>query len=137
MATMLMIGVVNVYLFKNYFGTTNALSIVGFIQTATVFIAMPIIKPAVARFGKKEIGSARLLIAAIACLSLYVLPDVSVTLFVFVTDVTDYHEYLTGMREDGTVYAVYSFSRKIGQALAGGLVGFAITAVGYDATKVT
>ena len=156
MATMLMIGVVNVYLFKNYFGTTAALSIVGFIQTATVFIAMPIIEPAVARFGKKEIGSAGLLIAAVAYLSLYVLPGVSVTLFVsltavgmfgmnifnmitwaFVTDVTDYHEYLTGMREDGTVYSIYSFSRKIGQALAGGLAGFAITAVGYDVTKGT
>ncbi|WP_087974939.1 MFS transporter [Oceanobacillus rekensis] len=156
MTTMMMIGVVNIYLFKNYFGTTVALSIVGFIQTATVFIAIPIITPAVMRFGKKEIGSAGLLIASVAYLLLYLLPDVSVTLFVmltavgmfgmnlfniitwaFVTDVADYHEYITGMREDGTVYSIYSFSRKIGQALAGGLAGFAITVVGYDATRGT
>lgn len=155
MATMLMIGVVNVYLFKDYFGTTSALSIVGFLQTAVSFLAMPIINPAVARFGKKEIASAGLLLTSLAYMLLFILPNVSVTLFItltaigmfgmsifnlitwaFVTDVTDYHEYLTGMREDGTVYSVYSFSRKVGQALAGGLSGFAITLVGYDATKV-
>ena len=154
MATMLMIGVVYVYLFKNYFGTTAALSLVGFIQTAVVFVAIPIINPAVIRFGKKGVASAGLFITSGIYILLYVLPDVSVTLFValtaigmfgmnifnlitwaFVTDVTDYHEYITGMREDGTVYSVYSFSRKIGQALAGGLSGFAITAVGYDAAR--
>ena len=43
-----------------------------------------------------------------------------------ITDIIDYQEVLTGKRDDGTIYAVYSFSRKIGQALAGGLGGFAI-----------
>lgn len=156
MLTMLMIGSVNVYLFKNYFGSTVALSIVGFIQTATAFLAMPFIKPTVARFGKKEVGSVGLLLASLAYLLLFALPDVSVSLFLvltavgmfgmnafnliiwaFVTDVIDYHEYLTDMREDGTVYSIYSFARKIGQAAAAGLAGFAITAVGYDATSTT
>ena len=39
---------------------------------------------------------------------------------------------MTRQRDDGTVYAVYSFARKIGQALAGGLSGFALGAIGYD-----
>ena len=30
-----------------------------------------------------------------------------------------------------SVYAVYSFARKVGQALAGGLGGFVLTAIGY------
>ena len=82
---------------------------------------------------------------------LYILPDLNVTAFIavlavamlgygtfnlviwaFVTDVIDYHEYLTGLREDGTVYAIYSMARKIGQALAGGIGGVAIAAVGYN-----
>src|SRR5699024_394006 len=128
----------------------------GFIQTATVFLGMPIIKPLVAKFGKKEVGSVGLLIASVGYLLLYILPSVPLLLFIvltavgmfgmnsfnliiwaFVTDVTDYHEYLTGMREDGTVYSIYSFARKVGQALAGGLAGFAIAAVGYDQTKTT
>lgn len=37
----------------------------------------------------------------------------------------------TGNREDGTVYAVYSFARKLGQALAGGVGGLVLTVIGY------
>ena len=59
----------------------------------------------------------------------------NIVVWAFVTDVIDYHEYLTGLREDGTVYSIYSFARKVGQALAGGLGGIAIAAVGYDATR--
>ncbi|HVI20845.1 MAG TPA: MFS transporter, partial [Bacillus sp. (in: firmicutes)] len=85
---------------------------------------------------------------------LYFLPNLSTTQFIslltiamfgyaffnlviwaFVTDVIDYHEYLTGLREDGTVYSIYSFARKVGQAIAGGVGGIAIATVGYDATR--
>ena len=53
-------------------------------------------------------------------------------IWAFVTDVIDYHEFLTGLREDATVYSIYSFARKVGQAIAGGLGGIAIAAVGYN-----
>jgi len=49
-----------------------------------------------------------------------------------ITDIIDYQEVLTGKRDDATIYAVYSFSRKIGQALAGGLGGFALSFIGYN-----
>ena len=52
-------------------------------------------------------------------------------IWAFITDIIDYQEVNTGKREDGTVYAVYSFARKVGQALAGGAGGFALTAIGY------
>jgi glycoside/pentoside/hexuronide:cation symporter, GPH family len=155
MVTVLLIGTVNVYLFKDYFGSTTALSVIGFVQTAAVLIAMPMINPLVKRFGKKAVGSSGMLLAAAAYLLLYILPNVNVTTFIvlsgvglfasyglfnliiwaFVTDVIDYHEFLTGLREDGTVYSIYSFARKIGQAVAGGIGGFAIAAIGYDSAK--
>ncbi|WP_211746133.1 MFS transporter [Paenibacillus sp. Marseille-Q4541] len=153
MACFMLIGAVNIYLFKDYFGSATALSLVGLIQTVTVFIAMPLVKPLVARFGKKEIAAAGLLLSAAVYALLYFISDLSVNQFIgimavaqfgyaffnlviwaFVTDVIDYHEYITGLREDGTVYSVYSFARKVGQAIAGGLGGFAISAVGYNAT---
>ena len=59
----------------------------------------------------------------------------NLVIWAFVTDVIDYHEYLTGLREDGTVYSIYSFARKVGQAIAGGVGGFAIAAVGYDSAR--
>ena len=35
-------------------------------------------------------------------------------------------------RDDGTVYAIYSFFRKVGQALATGLGGFVLALIGYQ-----
>lgn len=147
----MLIGAVNVYLFKDYFGAATALSLVGILQTFTIFLAMPLVKPLVAKFGKKETVSAGLLLSTSVYALLFFVPDVGVNQFIgimavgqfgyaffnliiwaFVTDVIDYHEYLTGLREDGTVYSVYSFSRKVGQAIAGGLGGIAISAVGYN-----
>ena len=48
MTNNMLIGTVNVYLFKDYFENTAALSIVGFVQTVAVFVAMPLVKPLVA-----------------------------------------------------------------------------------------
>jgi len=154
MTNNMFIGTVNVYLFKDYFRSAAALSVFGFAQTAATFAAMPLIKPLVSRYGKKEISSFGLLLSAIAYFALFFLKDLSGMQFVaiatvglfgvaffntvvwaFVTDVIDYHELVTGLREDGTVYSIYSFARKVGQAIAGGLGGFAIGAIGYNAAN--
>ncbi len=152
MIVFMLIGTVNVYLFKDYFQSSGSLAMVGLLQSLAVFVAMPFINPLVKKFGKKEVASTGLLLASVVYAVLYFLPGLTATAFVailaiamlgygvfnlvvwaFVTDVIDYHEYLTGLREDGTVYAIYSMARKIGQAVAGGIGGFAIGAVGYQA----
>ena len=53
-------------------------------------------------------------------------------IWAIIVDVIDYNEITTGKRDDGTIYGMYSFSRKIGQALAGGLGGFVLTFIGYN-----
>jgi glycoside/pentoside/hexuronide:cation symporter, GPH family len=151
MVVLMLIGTVNVYLFKDYFGSAKALSLVGLLQSGAVFVMAPFIQKLVKKFGKKEVASTGILLAAVVYGILYILPDLNVSAFItlltvamlgygtfnlviwaFVTDVIDYHEYLTGLREDGTVYAIYSMARKIGQAVAGGVGGAAIAAVGYN-----
>ena len=153
MINLMLIGAVNVYLFKDYFGSAKALSIVGLIQAGAVFVMAPFIQKLVKKFGKKEVASIGILVAGIVYLILYLLPNLSATQFIgllaiallgygafnlviwaFVTDIIDYHEYLTGLREDGTIYAIYSMARKIGQAVAGGVGATAIAAVGYNST---
>ena len=59
MMNMMLVGAVNVYLFKDYFNSAASLSIVGIIQTVTAFVAIPLAKPLVAKFGKKEIACSR------------------------------------------------------------------------------
>lgn len=49
-----------------------------------------------------------------------------------ITDVIDDAELKNGIREDGSVYALYSFARKVGQALSAGLSGFLLSAIGYS-----
>ncbi|MCO0600795.1 hypothetical protein NGI46_26105 [Peribacillus butanolivorans] len=53
MCTML-IGAINVYLFKDYFSNASALSLIGFVQTAAVFVAMPIANHALLNLVKKK-----------------------------------------------------------------------------------
>ena len=147
---------VNTYLFKDYFGNAAALSIVGLVQMGTMFLIVPLVKPLAAKFGKREISVVGMAIASILYIVLFFLKCISTTPFIvvtavamvatgfysfvawaFISDVIDYHEYLTSLREDATVYSVISMSRKVGQAIAGGIGGVAIAAVGYDATVGT
>lgn len=153
MVNMMLVGTVNTYLFKNYFSDTTMLSVIGFVQAAAVFLATPMVKPLVQRFGKKELASVGMALAGLVYLILYFCKDISSLGFVavsaiglfamgffnlvvwaFVTDVIDYHEYLTSLREDATVYSIYSMARKVGQAIAGGVGGYALAAVGYNST---
>ena len=49
-----------------------------------------------------------------------------------ITDVIDDAELRFGRREDGTIYAMYSFARKLGQAASAGLTGALLSAIGYS-----
>lgn len=61
----------------------------------------------------------------------------SMVSWALITDVIDYSEIQTGRREDGTVYALYSFARKLGQAASAGLSGLLLEAIGYSAATRT
>ena len=52
-------------------------------------------------------------------------------IWAFVSDVIDDQEVRTGKREDGTIYAVCSFARKLGQAIASALGGWSLGWIGY------
>lgn len=47
-------------------------------------------------------------------------------------DVIDYHELRTGKREEGMAYAFFSFTRKLGQTLAGVGLNVLLAAIKYD-----
>lgn len=146
----LMVQSMNNYLFAEWFKNTKALSVVGFIGLPTTLILATVTGRITERFGKKEAGVVGMLFTGIIFLLLFAFKVYNPWIFVgvtfianfgmyyfnmviwaYITDVIDYQEVKTGSREDGTVYGVYSFARKIGQALAGGLSGFALSAIGY------
>ena len=57
-------------------------------------------------------------------------------IWAMITDVIDDAEVKNKVREDGTVYSLYSFARKLGQALSSGLVGTILAAIGYQAEQI-
>ena len=66
--------------------------------------------------------------AAFICLGFF-----NTIIWAMITDVIDDSEVRNGIREDGTIYAVYSFARKLGQAFSSGLTGGLLTMIGYSA----
>ena len=107
------------------------------------------------KFGKRECGVAGMLLSGILYVVIGILHVTQVWVFIglvfvamigmtfftmqcfaLVTDVIDDKEVITGKRDDGTIYGIYSFSRKIGQALAGGMGGWALALIGYEELAV-
>src|SRR5690606_4947511 len=85
MVNTMLISTVNAYLFKDYFGDTTALSAIGFVQAAATFLAFPLVKPLVARYGKKELASAGMAIAGAVYFLLYFLSGISAIEFVIIS----------------------------------------------------
>ncbi|MFI8947290.1 MFS transporter [Streptomyces sp. NPDC053750] len=54
-----------------------------------------------------------------------------------VSDTVDHHETLTGRRDEGLLYAGYSFATKVGTALGGSLFAWALAWGGYRADHVS
>ncbi|MGA8047633.1 MAG: glycoside-pentoside-hexuronide (GPH):cation symporter [Dermatophilaceae bacterium] len=52
-------------------------------------------------------------------------------------DTVEFGEWKTGARTEGTTYAVFSFTRKMGQAVGGFIGGIALTIAGFSAARAS
>lgn len=138
------------YVFPNYYGNAKIQSLSVVMMGGGMIIAAVIAKPLAKKFGKAEISVASNMVAGIVCFLLYFIRPQNVWVYValqflcwfglgifsmvvwaLITDVIDYSEIKNGIREDGSVYALYSFARKLGQALTSGLSGTLLSMIGY------
>ena len=141
---------INNYIFKDYFNNTAGLSALNAAGFAPALILAPLAVPLTSKFGKKEIGIAASLMGTLAFVLLFVMRTDNMWLYVivnvlgslgfglfnliiwaFISDIIDDQEVRTGTREDGTIYAVCSFSRKIGQAIASAMGAWSLSLIGY------
>lgn len=139
------------YIFPNYYGNVGAQSASTFVMLGSMVVAATIAKPLSKKFGKAEISVASNIVAAVICILLFAIRPKNVWIYVLlssaswlglgvfamvswalITDVIDDAELRNGRREDGSIYAIYSFSRKIGQAASAGLTGALLSAIGYS-----
>lgn len=141
------------YLFNDYFHNDKAMSVALLFNYGTVIALAPFASMLTKRFGKKEASVGALLFSSVMYLLMFFIHVTNpwlylVLLFIatlgaglfnlmiwaFITDVIDYHQFTTGLREDGTVYGVNSFARKLGQAGAGAIGGFLLSLIGYQSS---
>ena len=141
---------INNYIFKDYFGDTMGLSVMNAAGFAPALILAPCAVPLTRKVGKKELGIIAAAMGTVAFGALFIMRTTNMWLYTiinivgllgfglfnliiwaFVSDVIDDQEVRTGNREDGTIYAVCSFARKLGQAIASALGGWALGWIGY------
>ena len=140
------------YVFPNYYRNVTAQSMSTLAMLGGIIVAAILAKPLSRKFGKAEISIVSNLFAAAVGVILFFLRPRNVWVFValqclcwlglgvfsmicwaLITDVIDDAEIRNDIREDGSVYALYSFARKVGQAFSAGLSGVLLSAVGYSA----
>lgn len=141
---------INNYIFKDYFNDTMGLTLINAAGFLPALALSPVAVPLARKFGKKELGIGAAIMGSVSYILLFVLHTESMWLYTilsivgslgfglfnliiwaFVTDIIDDHEVKTGVREDGTIYAVCSFSRKIGQAIASAMGAWSLSLIGY------
>ena len=141
---------INNYIFKDYFNDTMGLTIINAAGFVPALALAPAAVPLARKFGKKEVGIFAAIMGAVSYALLFFLHTDNMWLYVvlsivgslgfglfnliiwaFISDIIDDHEVKTGVREDGTIYAVCSFSRKIGQAIASAMGGWSLALIGY------
>ncbi len=141
---------INNYIFKDYFNNTSGLTVINAAGFVPALALAPAAVPLARRFGKKELGIVAAVMGAVSYILLFLLHTSNMWIYValcivgslgfglfnlivwaFVSDIIDDHEVKTGRREDGTIYAVCSFSRKIGQAIASAMGAWSLSLIGY------
>lgn len=139
------------YIYPNYYKNVTAQSVSTVIMVLSLFAAAAVARPLAMRFGKAEVSAVSSAFAAGVSLLLFIFRPSSVWVYVgvtavsfvglgiftmvswaLITDVIDDAEIRHGVREDGSIYAVYSFARKLGQAAAAGLSGGLLSLIGYS-----
>lgn len=148
-----MLGMQNMaaYVFPNYYGSAAAQSASAMAGTVVMLvICAPFAAKLAKKFGKKELSIVSCAFGAVVYLVCLIVRPANPYVYVgfytlaymglgffntviwaMITDVIDDAEVKNGVREDGTIYSVYSFARKLGQALTAGLSGVLLSIVGY------
>lgn len=138
------------YIFKEYYARTDVMSIISLATIPILVICFPLVPKLVAKFGKKATLMAAIVSSTIFSVipvvmeiknvyiysALVVLGTIGQTVFTMliwalVTDCLDYSEWKFNERSDGSMYSLYTFSRKIGSTIASTGVSFGLAVIGF------
>ena len=147
----------NTIMFATYFNMASLSGLVQMIGFLPMFLFMPFITKIVKKYGKKEasvVGTIASMVGGVIMMIFPLIPNTSLALVVYLLalvvygvgmgvytcvswammgDAIDYNEWKFGTREEGTVYSLHSFFRKLAQGVGPSLVLLIMGWLGYEA----
>jgi glucuronide carrier protein len=141
---------VTVYYARDVLGSASYYIVLTVVQTAGVFAAALLVPRLVSALGKKRVYQALGAIAVLAGLAVAFAPSstpaIAIVAFAFFgiglggvntmsfamqSDTVEYGEWQTGSRSEGATYSIFSFTRKVGQAIGAAAASYTIGLCGY------
>ena len=147
----------NTIMFATYFNMASLSGLVQMIGFLPMFLFMPFITKIVKKYGKKEasvVGTVASMVSGVIMMIFPLIQNVNVALIVYLAglvvfgvgmgvytcvswammgDAIDYNEWKFGTREEGTVYSLHSFFRKLAQGVGPSVVLLIMGWLGYEA----
>ena len=148
----------NTYLFHHYFNKPGLTMLPTVFQYLPVAVIMFFASKLGNKYGRREVCSAGILLAAVFYIALFVLALFGVTpvwlylaaclmsgigtafifllVWVLATDAIDYNKVTYGLNDEATSYAFYSFMRKLGTTVATILINVPLLRIGYNGSEL-
>ena len=141
-------------MFQSYFHNVSISGIVSMFAMLPIVAFTPLARKLVVKYGKKELATVGAICSVIACVAMVVLPitpdGTGIAIYVvcqlinslgmgiystvswsMMGDAIDYNEWKFGTREEGTVYSLHSFFRKLAQGMGPSLALVIMGWLGY------
>jgi glucuronide carrier protein len=143
---------IGAYYARDVLGNAKLFIVLTLLSTGAMFVVAPLTPRIVATFGKRTgymaaaglsvVGGVGIFLApastpvvAIVCWTIagLGLALVNTLMWALEADTVEYGEWKSGVRTEGATYAIFSFTRKAGQALGGAAAAYALSIGGYVA----
>lgn len=137
-------------------GNANLLTALTVLSVGAIFIVAPLIPRLVRSIGKKKAFLSFGVVGLLAGIGISVSPPstpwvsmmffgimgistagLNTLMWALEADTVEYGEWKTGVRTEGITYALFSFTRKFGQAVGGAVAAYAIALGGYIGGSAT
>ena len=147
---------VQLYYLRDVLGRLDLYPVLSIIQLVLTFVLAAFMPRLVRSIGKKRVYIYSSLISVAGGVVIFVTPAslamvgfaglvlslvgvlaMSIVVWALEADTVEYGEWKTGVRTEGITYALFSFTRKSGQAVGGALAAYALAWGGYKSGGVT